>query len=176
MKQKNNKIIWIISVILVLIVAYLLSPREGRVPYSEAGWLQFLPHINGTINSIVSILLISAFIAVKKRKIEVHKKLMLSAVGLSLVFLSSYVTYHYFVRETHFGGNATMKTIYYIILISHVLLAMVSVPLVLFALFFALRNEVRKHKKVVKFAFPIWLYVAISGVLVYLMISPYYVQ
>ncbi len=176
MKQKSNKIIWIISVVLVIIVAYLLSPREGRVPYSEAGWMQYLPHINGTINSIVTILLISAFIAVKKRKIEAHKKLMLAAVGFSLIFLSSYVTYHYFVSETHFGGSPAMKKIYYIILISHILLAMVSVPLILFTLYFGLRNEVAKHKKIVKFAFPVWLYVAISGVLVYLMISPYYGQ
>ena len=177
MKLKNKRtIIWIISLVLVVVVAYLLSPREGRVPYSEAGMLKYLPHLNGIINSLVSIVLILGFISIKRRKVHLHKKFMLTAVVLSVIFLVSYVTYHYFVEETHFRGSSGMKLFYYFVLLSHILLAMVSVPLVLFSVVYALSNEIDKHKKMVKFAFPIWLYVAISGVLVYLLISPYYGQ
>ncbi len=176
MKPNKNINVYIIvaSSGIIGAVGYLLSPREGRLPFSEAGFLQNLPMLNATINFFVSLCLIGGFLAIKKGKRMLHKRFMLSAVVLSVFFLVSYVTYHYNVAETKFGGKGILKAIYYFILLTHILLAMVSVPLVLFSVYYGLTKQYRRHKKWVRYSFPIWLYVAVTGVLVYLFISPYY--
>jgi putative membrane protein len=126
------------------------------------------------LNTLVSILLIGALVAVKQKKYLLHKKMMITALVLSVLFLVSYITHHLVGGETKFGGEGTIKTVYLILLITHILLAAIILPFVLFTTYRALTGEFDKHKKIAKISFPIWLYVAITGPIVYLMISPYY--
>jgi putative membrane protein len=118
--------------------------------------------------------LITAFIAIRKRNIKLHRNLMLTALGLSLLFLLSYVTYHSLTESTPYGGEGALRTLYFVILISHILLAIAIVPLVLITFVQALAERFDKHKKIARITLPIWLYVTITGVIVYWMIEPYY--
>jgi putative membrane protein len=129
---------------------------------------------NSIINSMVAVLLIAALIAVKTKHFLLHKKLMLSAMVLSILFLVSYICHHLFAGETKFGGTGTAKTIYYIILGTHIPLAGLILPFILFTAYRALIAEFPQHKKLARITWPVWLYVAITGVVVYWMISPYY--
>jgi putative membrane protein len=179
-------LIGILSIVIPLAVAVLLfSPSKLQL---EGGWVDFLPHLNGMINSATSIALVAGLIFIKQKKIQYHKSAMLVAFVLGAIFLVSYVIYHSSAESTVFGdinGNGVLeateaaelgssRTVYLIILISHIILAAVVVPFVLLALYFALSDKVASHKKIVKYAYPIWLYVSVTGVIVYLMISPYY--
>jgi len=129
---------------------------------------------NAVINSIVTILLVAALVAVKGRNYELHKKLMLGAMVLSVLFLVSYICHHLFAGETRFGGSGAMKGIYYFILITHIPLAAIILPFILFTAYRGLTGEYANHKKLARYTWPLWLYVSITGVLVYLFISPYY--
>jgi putative membrane protein len=131
--------------------------------------------VNAVINSMVSVLLIWALIAVKGKNYELHKKLMMGAMVLSVLFLVSYICHHLLAGETKFGGTGTMKGIYYFILLTHIPLAAIILPFILFTAYRGLTGEFAKHKKLAKYTWPLWLYVSITGVLVYLFISPYYV-
>ncbi len=130
--------------------------------------------INAIINSCVAILLIIALIAVKSKKYTLHKNLMMTAMLLSILFLISYICHHLFTGETKFGGEGINRTIYYIILFTHIPLAGIILPFILFSAYRALTGEFDKHKKLVRITWPIWFYVAVIGVVVYWMISPYY--
>ena len=130
--------------------------------------------INSIINSIVAVLLVAALIAVKTKHYLLHKKLMLSAMVLSILFLISYICHHLFAGETKFGGTGTAKTIYYIILGTHIPLAGLILPFILFTAYRALIAEFPQHKKLARITWPVWFYVAVTGVIVYWMISPYY--
>jgi putative membrane protein len=130
--------------------------------------------LNAIINSTVSILLIVGIISVKQKKYSLHKRVMLAAVVLSIVFLLSYIVHHLLAGDTKFGGEPGMKILYLIVLFSHILLAAGVLPFILFSVYRGLTGEYEKHKKIVKYTFPIWLYVSVTGVLVYFMISPYY--
>lgn len=140
--------------------------------------LGFNPHlfamINAMINSTVSVLLIAALVAIKQKKISLHRNLMFSAIILSVLFLISYILHHLFTHETPFGGEGTIRIVYYIILISHIVLAGVILPFILYTAYRALTAEYDRHKKLAKITWPIWFYVSVTGVVVYLMISPYY--
>lgn len=188
--MKENKAlkrtIIVLSIVIPLAVAglYLLPAELKDMGLNTA----FLAPLNAIINSITSILLIIALIAVKNKKFDLHKKLMLGALGLGALFLISYVVYHATNYSTKFAdinhdGVATIEEkaeygsqvgIYYFFLLTHVALSVVVLPFVLFAAYFALTSNNQKHKKIVKFAYPVWLYVSITGVIVYLMISPFY--
>lgn len=172
---KESNALWLIGVVSVLIpivVAVLLFlPESGRVADFD---VSFLPHLNGIINSAVSIVLIAAFVQIKKKKIEAHKTLMISAFVLSSVFLISYVIYHYAAPPTRFGGEGLIRYVYYFILITHIVLAAVIVPFVLLSFYFSLSGKIERHKKISRWTFPMWLYVSVTGVIAYLMISPYY--
>jgi len=130
--------------------------------------------INAMINSCVAILLVAALWAVKTKRYEVHKKLMLTAMVLSMLFLVSYICHHLFAGDTKFGGEGTAKIIYYIILFTHIPLAGIILPFILYSAYRALTGDWLKHKKLARITWPIWFYVAVTGVLVYWMISPYY--
>lgn len=130
--------------------------------------------LNAVINSICSILLITSYIAIRNKRVTIHKRLNITTFLLSAIFLISYVVYHYFMTDQSYGGQGVIRTVYFVILISHILLAAAVLPLILLSFYYGLGNNISKHRKIVRFAFPIWLYVTISGVLVYLMISPYY--
>lgn len=163
----------VISIVVFLLVL-LLNRRVFPAPDSYPDWIHFLPKLNAMINGTCAVLLILSLRMIKQKKIAMHKKLNLTAFFLSALFLISYVCFHYFVPETSYGGEGVMRTIYYIILISHIILAALVLPLILLSFYHGLQSNVSKHRRIVRFSYPIWLFVTLSGVLVYLMISPYY--
>jgi len=130
--------------------------------------------VNAIINSIVSVLLVVALISVKYKNYILHKKIMLTAMALSALFLVSYIAHHLFNGDTKFGGEGTIKSIYYFILLTHIPLAAIILPFILFTAYRGLTSEFGTHKKMARYTFPLWLYVSITGVLVYVLISPYY--
>lgn len=134
-------------------------------------WVSSLPTINATLNSVAAFLIILAVIAVRSQQAEkLHKKLMLSGVLVSSIFLISYLIYHYYVGSIPFTGTGWIRILYFIILVPHIILAALVLPLILLAIYFALADKREKHKKIVRWAFPIWIYVSFSGVAVYLML------
>jgi putative membrane protein len=137
--------------------------------------LKFFPRFHAILNSLTTVALLLGLLFIQQKNITAHRASMISAFGLSSVFLVSYVFYHSMSTPTTFGGEGILKTIYYIILISHIVLAAVILPFILFTFYRALNDEIEKHKKIAKITFPVWLYVAVTGVLVYILISPYYV-
>ena len=168
-KTKYNKWIVVLSVAIPLVVAALFGIK---LPNVEP--LTFLPPIYATINAFTAFILVLAFVAVRKKNIRLHKRLMQLAIVLSIVFLVMYVAYHMTSEPTKFGGEGFIKYAYYTILITHILLSIVVIPFVLITYVRAITNDIERHKKIAKITFPLWLYVAISGVLVYILISPYY--
>ena len=156
---------WIVSIAVPVVVAALFGVKIEGVDTS------FLPPIYATINAITSLVLVSALYMVKKGNIPAHRRLVRFALVLSLLFLASYVAYHMTSESTKYGGDLGM--IYYPLLIAHIVLSVVVIPLVMIAYSHAWMGDFAKHKKMVRFAFPIWFFVAVSGVIVYLMISPY---
>jgi putative membrane protein len=183
--SKAKKIIWIVSVIVFAAVAFLAKFKLNIDPGFN---VHVFAKFNAVINSIVAALLVSALIAVKKKNYALHKKLMLSAIVLSVLFLISYICHHLLAGETKFGDInhdgflsdeeksivGTLRLVYYIILITHIPLAAIILPFILFTAYRALIGEYEKHKRLVRITWPVWFYVAISGVVVYLLISPYY--
>lgn len=172
----SDKIVirWIsvIAVIVPVLVAVLLfMPSKVEV---SSDWVYFLPHLNAVINSAATVALIAGVIFIKKGNIDYHKASMTAALGLGAIFLVSYVVYHATAESTTFGGEGWVRPVYYFILITHIVLAVVALFPILLAYYYGYTDQRAKHKKVVKFAFPIWLYVTVTGVIVYLMISPYY--
>ena len=169
--EKNKYSIWIkiISVAIPLVVAILFNVRiDYELPI-------FLPPIYATINALTSVLLVLALMAIKSKKIQLHQRLMQTCIFLSLVFLVMYIAYHMTTDPTPFGGEGYVKILYFFILISHILLSIALIPLVLISYVRAFQKEFPSHKKISKITFPIWLYVAVTGVIVYLMIDPYYI-
>ena len=166
--KKYNKWIVVLSVAIPLVVAVLFGVKiDYELPL-------FLPPIYATINGFTAILLIVAVWAIKNSNKSLHERLMKLAIIFSAVFLILYVAYHMTSDSTKFGGEGLIKTVYFMILISHIILSIVVIPFVLITFVRGITNDIDKHKKIAKYTFPLWLYVAISGVLVYLMISPYY--
>ena len=136
--------------------------------------LSFLPPIYAAINGYTAVILLVALWAIKNRKINLHEQLMKTAIGLSLAFLLMYIAYHLTSDPTPFGGEGYIKAVYYFILISHILLSIALIPLVLISFVRGISEQFRLHRKIARYTFPIWLYVAVTGVIVYFMISPYY--
>lgn len=169
-KGPYHRLIIGLSVVLPLAVAVLF---KVKIPGYD---LSFLPPTYATINGLTAILLIAAVVAIKNQKRKLHESLMKTCIGLSAAFLVMYVLYHMTSDSTVYRGEGPMRIVYYFILISHIVLSVAVVPFVLFTFSRALSGNFERHKALAKFTFPIWLYVAITGVLVYLMISPYYVQ
>lgn len=167
----NKKVITVLSIAIPLAVAVLLGIRQK---FPLGSWTTVLPHVIGLLNTLTSILLIAALVAIKQKKIALHQKLMTAAFVLGAVFLVTYILYHISNPSTPYGGEGASRYVYYFFLISHILLSIGVVRFVLLAMHHALNKDFTAHKKVVKIAFPVWLYVSVTGVIVYLMISPYY--
>ena len=163
----------IISLLIPMVIAVLIFLPKGETNEIEP-WIFSLPFYNAIINTLTAILLITGFYFIKNGNVVNHKRCMISAFVLGCMFLIFYVLYHSNAPSTKFGGEGIIRYVYFSLLISHILLAFIVVPLVLSAIYFAVSQKIEKHKKIVKFTFPVWLYVSISGVIVYLMISPYY--
>ncbi|MDO3693514.1 DUF420 domain-containing protein [Wenyingzhuangia sp. chi5] len=167
--KNYKKLITLLSIIIPVAVAVLFGVKiDMTLPI-------FLPPIYATINGITAILLIAAVIAVKNGNIKRHEFLIKIAMVCSGLFLVMYVLYHMTSDSTKFGGTGAIKYIYFFILISHIILSIAVIPLVLTTFVRGINKEVEKHRKIAKYTFPIWLYVAITGVIVYIMINPYYV-
>lgn len=161
-----------VSIVIPIVVAVLaFSPKLEIIKGFD---LHILPFINAIINGLTSIVLVAGFLAIKNKNISLHRRLMTSAIALSVLFLVSYVLYHASAPSTPYGGEGILRTIYFTILISHILLAIVIVPLVLITFVRALSEKFDKHRRIAKITLPLWLYVTVTGVIVYLMISPYY--
>jgi len=173
-EKKYNKWIVALSVIIPLAVAALFGVNLRKLGF-DVEPLSFLPPIYATVNGVTAVVLIAAFIAIKNKNIKLHERLMKTAIALSVAFLVMYVAYHMTSDSTKFGGEGAIKYAYYFILITHILLSIVIIPFVLITYVRAITNNIERHKKIAKITFPMWLYVAITGVVVYLMISPYYV-
>ncbi|WP_372801169.1 DUF420 domain-containing protein [Lutibacter sp.] len=166
--KKYNKWIVTLSIAIPLVVAILFRVKIGAtLPI-------FLPPIYATLNAFTAVILIIAFWAIKNKKVVLHEKLMKTAILFSVLFLVMYVAYHMTSESTKFEGEGALKIFYFIILISHIVLSIAVIPFVLITYVRAITNNIELHKKIARITFPLWLYVAITGVLVYLMISPYY--
>ncbi len=172
-EKKYNKWIVILSIAIPAVVALLFGVKLKTLGF-DVKPLTFLPPIYAAINGLTAVLLIAALVAVKNKKIKLHENLMKTAIACSVVFLGMYVAYHMTSEATPYGGEGAMKYLYFFILISHIILSIVVIPFVLLTYVRAITNNIERHKKIAKIAFPIWLYVAVTGVLVYVMISPYY--
>ena len=172
MDRKSLWVIVIVSLAVPLLVGYLIY--RPQLLQAQGSWIYMLPHINAAINGTTSLLLLAGGYFIRQKNITAHRNMMISAFVLGTLFLVSYVIYHSSVPSTSYGGEGLVRGIYYFFLLTHILLAAVVVPLVLTALYFAIKQQFDRHKRIVKWAYPIWLYVSITGVVVYLMISPYY--
>ena len=183
--RKAKLLIWIVSIVVFAAVAFL---SKFKLNIS----LGFNPHIfataNAVINTMVALLLLAGLTAVKQKKYQLHKTIMLTAIVLSVLFLVSYIGHHLLAGDTRYGDTnhdgivsdaeklqaGGLRTFYYLLLITHIPLAAIILPFILFTAYRALIGEYEQHKKLVRVTWPVWFYVAISGVIVYLMISPYY--
>ncbi len=170
-EKKFNKLITLVSVVIPVVVAILFGVK---LPNVEP--LSFLPPIYAATNGLTALLLIVAVWAIKNGKKTLHQNLMTTCIALSLAFLVMYVAYHMTSDSTTFGGEGWVKWVYYFILITHIILSIAIIPLVLRTYARAYLKKFEAHRKLAKITFPIWLYVAVTGVVVYLMISPYYIQ
>jgi putative membrane protein len=173
-EQKYNKWIVLLSIAIPVVVAVLFKVKLKDFGFNVTP-LSFLPPIYATVNGITAVLLVAAVMAIKNGNRKRHELLMKMAIGCSVVFLGMYVAYHMTAESTKYGGEGILKYVYFFILITHIVLSIVIIPLVLITYVRALASKFDKHKKIAKITFPIWLYVAVTGVIVYLMISPYYV-
>ena len=191
-KSIYDILIWVVSVLVPIVVVLLLFMKwdydqlvfDMRIPNSDpiillenlpiAKPLTFLPPIYATINGLTAILLVLAVYYIKNGKRKIHESLIKVCIALSLSFLVMYIAYHLTTDPTSFGGTGLISYLYFFILITHILLSIVVIPLVLISYSRAIKSKFILHKKIAKITFPIWLYVATTGVVVYLMISPYY--
>ncbi|TXG37501.1 DUF420 domain-containing protein [Seonamhaeicola maritimus] len=166
--KKYDKLIVVLSIAIPLAVAALFGIKvDYELPV-------FLPPIYACVNAITAFVLVFAFIAIQNKKRKLHECLMTFAIVLSVLFLLMYIAYHITSDSTKFGGDGVEKYIYYFVLITHIVMSIAVIPFVLITYVRAITNNIEKHKKIAKITFPLWLYVAITGVVVYMMISPYY--
>lgn len=172
-EKKYNKWIIVLSIAIPLVVALLFGVNLKKLGY-DVKPLSFLPPIYAAINGLTAIVLVTAVWAIKNGKQKLHENLMKFAIGLSVAFLAMYVAYHMTSDSTKFGGEGIIKYIYYVILITHICLSVIIIPFVLVTYVRALAQRFDRHRKIARITFPMWLYVAVTGVIVYLMISPYY--
>ena len=166
-----STLIWTFSGTVFLLILFL-----SRLPKAESipSWARMLPALNAILNGLTTIILLISFYFIRQKKVQIHKRLNLTACALSTLFLLSYVTFHAFGVETKFPADNPLRPVYLIILASHIILAAIVLPMVLISLYRGLTNQVTLHRKIVRWSFPVWLYVTTTGVIVYLMISPYY--
>ena len=173
--QKNDpKAKWLIGIFSFVVFAAVVILGRVKLEVDLGFDVHIFAAINAVINSAIAVLLIAALWAVKAKKYLLHKQMMMTALLLSVLFLVSYIAHHLLAGDTKFGGEGPIRTIYYIILVTHIFLAAIILPFILFTAYRALTAEYATHKKLAKYTWPLWLYVAITGPVVYWMISPYY--
>ncbi len=191
LNKQNDKTVFKIVLfvsILICLVVILLNQKVIPVPQHFPDFIYKLPLVNAILNGTCSVLLILSLWAIKKRNIQLHKRLNLTAFMLSALFIICYVTAHYFIPDTIFGDTdhshflddteraavSGIRPVYLVILLTHIFFAVIVLPLVLLSFYYGLKDDRIKHKKLTRFSYPIWLYVTLTGVVVYALISPYY--
>jgi len=167
--KKMNRVAWVVTVVIIGIVTMM-----RRIHIDTSIDFSFLPAFHSSLNAITAVILVIAFVKIKQGNVHVHRKMMTAAIITSCLFLLSYVTYHITNPETVYCGTGVIRTLYLIILITHVILAGVIVPFILFTFIRAYTHQIEKHRRMARWVFPIWLYVAVSGPVVYLMLLPCY--
>lgn len=166
-----KRLIWTLSAIVFTAVVVL---ERVQVPAPEGLDVHLFARVNAVLNSLVSLLLVVGLFTAKAGNWNAHRKAMMSAMVLSVLFLVSYILHHLFAGDTPFGGQGAIRWVYYLILITHIILAGLSLPFILFTAYRALKAEYPRHRKLARRVWPVWFYVSVSGVVVYLLISPYY--
>ncbi|GAA3949211.1 DUF420 domain-containing protein [Hymenobacter algoricola] len=162
----------VLAAVVPLLVAILhYFPETFRIPGAQ---VKFLPALNAVLNSLTAVCLLLGYYFIRRKEVLKHRAMMGTAFLLGALFLVSYVVYHSQVASTQFGGVGTIRYVYFALLLSHIALAAITVGLVLFTLYFALTEQFARHRRIARWTFPVWLYVSITGVIVYFMISPYY--
>lgn len=165
------RLIFGISALLLAAVVVIYNlPKADHIP----GFVPYLPRLNAGINSTCALLLLASYVAIRRGRVALHRRLNLTTFALSTVFLLSYVTFHTFGVETRFPADHPWRPVYLSILLSHIVLAALVVPLVLVAMYRGLAGHVAQHRAIARWTYPVWLYVTVTGAIVYLMISPYY--
>lgn len=177
LENVSEKIIfrWVMALsVIVFLAVVILNQKILPRPEIQPAFTIYLPMLNAIINATCTILLLLSLRAIRRKDIATHKKINITTFVLSSLFLISYITYHWLANETRFPADNPVRPLYLIILISHIILAAAVLPMVLVSFYYGLTNQVAKHRKLTRFSYPIWLYVTTTGVIVYLMISPYY--
>lgn len=167
--RKLYPIAWVLTVAVLLLVGLM-----QRVHLDIGMTLDFLPPVHAALNTTVAFLLIVAVVMIRQGKIDAHKKAITAAMGCSVLFLLCYVSYHFTTPSTKFGGEGPIRFVYFALLISHIALAAISFPLILFTWIFGFTRQDDRHRKFAKITFPMWLYVAVTGPICYVMLRPYY--
>jgi len=173
--KNDKKAAWLIGIFSVIVFVAVVALRRITLQVDLGFDVHLFASINAVINSLVAVLLLAALFAVKSGKYQLHKNLMMTAMILSILFLVSYICHHLFAGDTKFGGEGAIRYVYFFILITHIFLAAIILPFILYTAYRAMIAEYPAHKKLAKITWPIWFYVAVTGVVVYFMISPYYV-
>ena len=173
-QANESKARWYIGIFSFVVFAAVVILGRVKLDINPGFDVHIFAKINACINGLIAVLLVLALLAIKRKKVEQHRQLMLGSLVLSILFLVSYIIHHLLAGETTFGGTGTIKMVYYIILVTHIFLAAVILPFILFTAYRALAGEIDKHRKLARITWPVWLYVASTGPVVYLMISPYY--
>lgn len=172
-KEKNytpHIIILTIVINLIIVLLFFLPKQDREIPFD----ITLLPRLNAIFNSFTFIFLLAALFFILRKNIKMHRNFIFAAFTTTTLFLVTYLTYHYLAPSTSYGGEGILKSIYYFILITHISLAPIVVALALFSLVWGLTGKITKHRKIARWTMPIWLYVSLSGVLVFILISPYY--
>ena len=166
--RKLNIAAGVISAVVLAVVVFM---REISLPLGD---FSFLPPFHSTVNALTAVVLIYSFLQIKKGNVKAHRNANVLALALSVIFLLSYVLYHITTESVGFGGEGAIRYIYFFLLISHVVLSAIILPFILFTFIRAYTNQIEKHKKMARWVFPLWLYVAITGPICYLLLQPYY--
>lgn len=173
--EKNDRLAsWLIGIFSVVVFVVVVVLGRVKLDIDMGFDIHIFALANAVINSIIAVLLVGALVAVKNKKYELHRKMMFGALILSIVFLLSYILHHLLAGDTKFGGEGAIRYFYYFILITHIILAALILPFILFTAYRGLTAEWPQHRKLAKITWPLWLYVAVTGPIVYIMISPYY--
>lgn len=172
-EKKLRSAAWI-ATLLVLVLVGLMRRPEMRIPLPDGISLHFLPAVHACLNSAVALCLICALVAVKRQRYALHQRFMTTAMAISAVFLLCYVAYHFTTDETKFGGTGTIRQVYFFLLITHIVAAAASFPMILFTYLAGWADRRESHRRLAKITYPMWLYVAITGPVCYLLLRPYY--
>lgn len=172
--RNDRRAAWIIGLLSAVVFGAVVALGRVQLPLGGDFDVHLFAKANAVINTLVSLLLVAALVAARRRRFVAHQRLMLSAMGLSVLFLLSYIAHHLLAGDTRFGGEGWLRPVYFFILISHILLAAVVLPFILWTAYRAATADYARHRRLARITWPVWFYVSVTGVAVYLLISPYY--